>query len=1792
MTTLPRSTVPAVGPPPAAPGFQTLWQSVRTSLAQVHDTVFKAEGVFGGGDDDVAFHTGTAFGTLSGSSAAACGAVPSTSSSLASGPPSSALNRHLVKSYVDLHGAVHNECARHQPYAGQLYRELESFVAAELVRIRSAVPIMSKALDNEARWLQQAAKSSGRAADEAKKETTSASAQDSGKAVASKNVKPRRVPPWRSVSPPAAATPRERLEAFFAVYEAQKPASEIAELLQLYRGHEETLFESLVSHYGPEPPPRQPTAGVTALDPMPISVVDGSSEIGSLDRRARLRQFYAHHQVTKTDADIDRILRFFADRPDGDLFRVLVAKYGVEPNYVDATATNAQEEEVDGIDVLFATPPIPTFGSPQFETLSSKSSPLDNRNDIDFVARAPACWSSNPFLQRDAANPTRFVFAPIACSPIGRSGVAPRNAAAGAVRHDDGATATFADPQHPRAMTTVASWTKGSALELEQVLAVLASVSRAVATCSRYASIALKYVDSFYTRQKSVKSIREVYAHFMNVVFVQPVFSLCCRTILHANREVRCAAAALWRQALLSASPEVADEAAGLVSDSRRLQPFRREDDDDGGYGRAPVRRGFGDTGSRLGTKPLSITTLQYLVLREVRSLPEYRKLCTATRLVSELLVNRRSAGNPNQSADAGLGVLVQFDDSLRQPRQRIRNSIRRLEPHPLLSSDSDDEPHNTRARPLWRLPVDSGDDAVLPSRDASDSDDESADFVVVDTVTAKPSDELKRVFDLMVEAHAAIVAQDYAADVTDSILRQKLVATEATARPPFQSTVPFHLDKKRSAHDGDDDGGGGHEEDLETADFYRLLSARRLFARYLRFVYENERDAMTRVTGWGTGERLETVKKLLFEGFFGGQGRIVIDVMSHPSEGIHAALRKRQYGRLRDTLSLLVDASSAAKEDPAAVYGAATTTVAELRPPAATRATNDDNLPIVRWDLDPSISRERRVTALWRTRRRIAAAAPPAPPPAADDGATPAPSTLSRALIAARDFVGRVVRDWVVAEGNQVFAPAFYAALQAESDGGVITNLPLPPAFGTPEVAPGTPAARPLRKHPSTSFLLATVEGLLEVIADCRHVIDIKALTTPSISISAYSATTLSSSTASRFGGWLQRDWRADPILRTTLGNAVNKGIVQVTERFVTTFCHIDEQQNTDGMGGEGPAAADKSAVAGADCEAALSGLAALLARFVDEVFKQYQTDKATTASVNGAAAAVGSLPHRSAVAAALQLTPGAAAPTFAFDAARAVERWIVAVKENESHLVDTFFNSSCSSDDDNQQPPARSAVFHNGGRNSLAAGSDDDDDEGGIGTTGVGRGYGTTKKRRTIAPASPSLADVVVVLLNQCRDKDAFQHIHAGSLAKRLFNLIGNKSPFADDCREQESRFLGVLKRHVAYNYISRMEGMLRDASQELTTLGQVVLSAKAMQALSNLRTTTYSPSAEAAAAGPPASCKVPNKFGPKPTTTVAENGEGANEQVDLNDLPLSSCLTVLSAQAWPSMRIDRFHPPSELNEVLCLFQAHYSSEHQGRRLTWIHTLSSATISLSLPKGSKEVLGNVYHAAVLITLQKHRGTMMTLLDLAAELQLDVAQLRHVMAPMCLAKGYQIIDGRLPPPSTTGGEEAANGTAGRGEGGGAYNLLPPAARKSKLDEFVFCLNSQFTHKLRKFKLPVALKQPTTSAEGGSGESWAGGGVGGSSPTSSSPTDVSEQQQRQKELTEQRNVQLDAAIVRILKSRRTLPFAEIYDLCAVQLQSYFCPTTKHVRERLEALIAREYCTRDEGRPDIFHFLAL
>lgn len=218
-----------------------------------------------------------------------------------------------------------------------------------------------------------------------------------------------------------------------------------------------------------------------------------------------------------------------------------------------------------------------------------------------------------------------------------------------------------------------------------------------------------------------------------------------------------------------------------------------------------------------------------------------------------------------------------------------------------------------------------------------------------------------------------------------------------------------------------------------------------------------------------------------------------------------------------------------------------------------------------------------------------------------------------------------------------------------------------------------------------------------------------------------------------------------------------------------------------------------------------------------------------------------------------------------------------------------------------------------------------------------------------------------------------------------------------------------------------------------------------------------------------------------------------------------------------------------PEELKQLQDHFNMFYVHKYQGRRLAWAHSLERCLLTAHFPKGKKELEVSYYQSLVLLCFNKTES--LTLAELRAGTRLEEGELKRTL--LSLACG--LIGTRV--------------------------LSKEPKGKDVMEGDSFSFNVDFTSKFYRIKInTIQLKETTEEVE-----------------------------RTHEEVFRERQYQVDAAIVRTMKTRKTLPHATLMSELMTQLK--FPARAVDLKKRIETLIEREYIARDTNDPSLYIYLA-
>jgi cullin 3 len=249
------------------------------------------------------------------------------------------------------------------------------------------------------------------------------------------------------------------------------------------------------------------------------------------------------------------------------------------------------------------------------------------------------------------------------------------------------------------------------------------------------------------------------------------------------------------------------------------------------------------------------------------------------------------------------------------------------------------------------------------------------------------------------------------------------------------------------------------------------------------------------------------------------------------------------------------------------------------------------------------------------------------------------------------------------------------------------------------------------------------------------------------------------------------------------------------------------------------------------------------------------------------------------------------------------------------------------------------------------------------------------------------------------------------------------------------------------------------------------------------------------------------------------------------DAADAPTIS-VQILTTGSWPTQPCNTCNLPPEILIISEEFRTFYLGTHNGRRLTWQTNMGNADIKATFGNGSKHEL-NVSTYQMCILMLFNSADALTYREIEQATSIPAADLKRCLQSLALVKGKQVLQ------------------------------KEPMSRDIA-DDDSFCVNDKFASKLFKVKIGTVVAQKETDPE------------------------KLETRQR---VEEDRKPQIEAAIVRIMKSRRVLDHNSIMTEVTKQLQPRFLPNPVVIKKRIESLIEREFLERDKTDRKLYRYLA-
>ncbi|KRX40896.1 Cullin-3 [Trichinella murrelli] len=288
---------------------------------------------------------------------------------------------------------------------------------------------------------------------------------------------------------------------------------------------------------------------------------------------------------------------------------------------------------------------------------------------------------------------------------------------------------------------------------------------------------------------------------------------------------------------------------------------------------------------------------------------------------------------------------------------------------------------------------------------------------------------------------------------------------------------------------------------------------------------------------------------------------------------------------------------------------------------------------------------------------------------------------------------------------------------------------------------------------------------------------------------------------------------------------------------------------------------------------------------------------------------------------------------------------------------------------------------------------------------------------------------------------------------------------------------------------------------------------------------------------------------------SATINENIRNMRDAHPEFALPIDFSASVLTTGFWPTHgSAIRCILPSAANEAFEKFKHFYLNSHSGRILNLQPQLGTADLhaefyphssssSSSNPKQKKHkhiLCVSTYQMCILMLFNK--SNQYTYKEIVEQTAIPEKDLKRALLSLIFGKSTQQVLCRESKGAATTGDR-----------------LPVLH-----EEDVFRVNEEFSSRLFRVKIQTLLAKGET---------------------------VPEQRETRGKIEEERKLEVEAAIVRIMKSRQRLGHTVLLNEIVNQLKHRFMPSPIMIKKRIEGLIERDYLSRDPSDYNMYTYVA-
>lgn len=255
--------------------------------------------------------------------------------------------------------------------------------------------------------------------------------------------------------------------------------------------------------------------------------------------------------------------------------------------------------------------------------------------------------------------------------------------------------------------------------------------------------------------------------------------------------------------------------------------------------------------------------------------------------------------------------------------------------------------------------------------------------------------------------------------------------------------------------------------------------------------------------------------------------------------------------------------------------------------------------------------------------------------------------------------------------------------------------------------------------------------------------------------------------------------------------------------------------------------------------------------------------------------------------------------------------------------------------------------------------------------------------------------------------------------------------------------------------------------------------------------------------------------------------EGNANSKDLAQFYAIGIDMTVNILTMGYWPTYPVMEVNIPPQLVEYQNVFTKFYLAKHSGRKLQWQPTLGHCVLKARFDQGPKDLQVSLFQSLVLLLFNDCNE--MSLEEILQATNIEDGELRRTLQSLACGKARVL------------------------------TKIPKSREVEDNDKFKF--NNEFTAKLFRIKINSIQMKETNE----------------------------EQKATEERVYQDRQYQIDAAVVRIMKMRKTLSHNLLISELYKQLSFPVKPAD--LKKRIESLIDRDYMERDKDNQNQYNYVA-